>query len=123
MYYAVKKQRQTFENTRELMLKPGAEGENGRSWKKIIKGVLTDACRDDVWLFKQTPFGGLGFLCFFLLIIKIIIHSDRFEIQEVRNKLLSGETESTIMPQSNTQRIMGWMDEIRRQIGVVYKED
>ena len=47
----------------------------------------------------------------------------RYEIQAVRNSLLSGETENSTMPWKTTEKIFRWMDEIRRQIGVVYKED
>ncbi|KXJ25665.1 trans-1,2-dihydrobenzene-1,2-diol dehydrogenase [Exaiptasia diaphana] len=47
----------------------------------------------------------------------------RYEIQAVRKSILSGKTQSEVMPHSTTERIMGWMDEIRRQIGVTYKED
>ena len=47
----------------------------------------------------------------------------RYEIQAVRNSLLSGETENSTMPWKTTEKIFRWMDEIRRQIGVIYKED
>ena len=47
----------------------------------------------------------------------------RYEIEAVRRSLLAGEMENSTMPQSTTERIFRWMDEIRRQIGVVYKED
>lgn len=47
----------------------------------------------------------------------------RYEIQAVRKSLLSGELENSTMPWKTTEKIFRWMDEIRRQIGVVYKED
>ena len=47
----------------------------------------------------------------------------RYEIQAVRNSLLSGELENSTMPWKTTEKVFRWMDEIRRQIGVVYKED
>lgn len=47
----------------------------------------------------------------------------RYEIQAVRNSLLSGEKENLTMPWKTTEKIFGWMDEIRRQIGVVYNAD
>ncbi|KAL9957939.1 hypothetical protein ACROYT_G034897 [Oculina patagonica] len=47
----------------------------------------------------------------------------RYEIQAVRQSLLSGELENSTMPWKTTEKMFCWMDEIRRQIGVVYKED
>lgn len=47
----------------------------------------------------------------------------RYEIEAVRKSLLSSETQNSTMPWSTTERIFRWMDEIRRQLGVVYKED
>ncbi|KAJ7373097.1 hypothetical protein OS493_014245 [Desmophyllum pertusum] len=47
----------------------------------------------------------------------------RYEIQAVRKSLLLGEMENSTMPRKTTEKIFRWMDEIRRQIGVVYKED
>lgn len=47
----------------------------------------------------------------------------RYEIEAVRKSLLSSETQNYTMPWSTTERIFRWMDEIRRQLGVVYKED
>ena len=49
--------------------------------------------------------------------------TSRYEIEAVRKSLLSSETQNSTMPWSTTERIFGWMDEIRRQLGVVYKED
>jgi len=53
----------------------------------------------------------------------MVSHILRYEIQAVRESLLSGEMENSTMPWKTTEKICGWMDEIRRQIGVVYKED
>lgn len=47
----------------------------------------------------------------------------RYEIEAVRKSLLSSQTQNYTMPWSTTERIVGWMDEIRQQIGIVYKED
>ena len=47
----------------------------------------------------------------------------RYEIEGVRNSLLKGERENPIIPWKTTERIFHWMDEIRRQIGVVYNAD
>jgi len=47
----------------------------------------------------------------------------RYEIQAVRESLLSGEIENSTMLWKTTEKIFGWMDEIRRQIGVIYEED
>ena len=52
-----------------------------------------------------------------------ILFISRYEIQGVRESLLLGHTENPIMPHKTTERIFKWMDEIRQQIGVVYKED
>ena len=49
--------------------------------------------------------------------------TSRYEIEAVRKSLLSSETQNSTMPWSTTERIFRWMDEIRQQLGVVYKED
>ncbi|XP_078379106.1 trans-1,2-dihydrobenzene-1,2-diol dehydrogenase-like [Oculina patagonica] len=48
----------------------------------------------------------------------------RYEIQAVRQSLLSGELENSAMPWKTTEKIFRWMDEIRHWlIGVVFKGD
>ncbi|GFS48749.1 trans-1,2-dihydrobenzene-1,2-diol dehydrogenase [Trichonephila inaurata madagascariensis] len=47
----------------------------------------------------------------------------RFEAMEVRECLKKGALESTIMPLKDSETMTGIMDEIRRQIGVVYNAD
>lgn len=47
----------------------------------------------------------------------------RYEIQAVRKSLLAGEIENSTMPRKVTEKVFSWMDKIRQQLGVVYKED
>lgn len=51
------------------------------------------------------------------------IHLSRYEIDAARKSILSGEMENAIMPHSTTIRIMEYMDEIRRQLGVRFDQD
>lgn len=44
----------------------------------------------------------------------------RFEIEAVHRSLLAGETESNVMPLTETLQIMSTLDAIRAQIGLVY---
>lgn len=46
-----------------------------------------------------------------------------FEAEEAMNALREGKLESSIMPLDETQAIMGTLDEIRKQWGLVYKAD
>ena len=46
-----------------------------------------------------------------------------YEVDEVRKCILSGKKESSRMPLSESERIMDLMDEVRRQVGVVYPQD
>jgi len=46
-----------------------------------------------------------------------------YEISAVRDCLLKGEKECSLMTHEHSHIIMEVMDEVRRQIGVVYKED
>lgn len=50
-------------------------------------------------------------------------HGYNFETQEVTDCLLNGQTESSIMPLSTSQRLQQIMMEVRRQIGLKYPED
>ncbi|GIZ04671.1 trans-1,2-dihydrobenzene-1,2-diol dehydrogenase [Caerostris extrusa] len=47
----------------------------------------------------------------------------RYEATEVRNCLKNGSTESSVMPLKDSELLAEMMDEIRRQLGVVYPED
>lgn len=47
-------------------------------------------------------------------------HGFRYEAAEVARALAQGRTETWSMPWDATRRVMGVMDEVRRQVGVVY---
>ncbi|EDO34340.1 predicted protein [Nematostella vectensis] len=47
----------------------------------------------------------------------------RYEIEGVRECLLAHQAQSLVIPHSTTERILGYMDEIRKQIGVVFPKD
>jgi hypothetical protein len=44
----------------------------------------------------------------------------RFEIEEVRDCVVAGRVESSRRPHADTLGVLGWMDDIRRSIGVAY---
>ena len=44
----------------------------------------------------------------------------RHEAVEAARCVAAGETESPLMPHAETLRVMEAMDEVRRQVGVVY---
>ena len=48
------------------------------------------------------------------------LHALHFEAVEVARCISDGRRESPLMPHAETLRVMGLMDEIRRQLGVVY---
>ena len=47
-------------------------------------------------------------------------HGFRFEAAEVARALAAGRLETWSMPWAATRRVMAAMDEVRRQVGVVY---
>ncbi len=47
-------------------------------------------------------------------------HGFRFEAAEFARALAEGSTETWSMPWAATRRVLGVMDEVRRQVGVVY---
>ena len=47
----------------------------------------------------------------------------RYEIDATRKSILSGAIENDLMPHSTTIRIMQYMDEIRKQLGVEFDQD
>ena len=47
----------------------------------------------------------------------------RYEAEDVRKCLLAGKKESDIYPLAKTELIATLMDEVRRQVGVVYAQD
>ena len=49
--------------------------------------------------------------------------SKRYEIDAVHKSIKAKEFENKLMPHSTTIRIMEYMDEIRRQIGVGFEQD
>ena len=50
----------------------------------------------------------------------VATHGFRFEAAEVARALAEGRLETWSMPWAATRRVMGAMDEVRRQVGVVY---
>ena len=48
------------------------------------------------------------------------VHGFSYEAAEVAWCLAEGRLESALVPQAATLRVMGAMDEVRRQLGVVY---
>src|SRR5699024_2826234 len=50
----------------------------------------------------------------------VTTHGFRFEAAEVARALDAGRLETWSMPWAATRRVMGAMDEVRRQVGVVY---
>ena len=50
----------------------------------------------------------------------VVDHGFRYEAAEVARALAEGRQETTSMPWGATRRVMGVMDEVRRQVGVVY---
>ncbi len=51
---------------------------------------------------------------------EVTTHGFRFEAAEVARALAEGRLETSPMPWAATRRVMGAMDEVRRQVGVVY---
>lgn len=47
----------------------------------------------------------------------------RFEVREVHRCLDRGATESARMPLDLSLTVMGWMDDLRHQIGVAYPHE
>jgi predicted dehydrogenase len=50
----------------------------------------------------------------------VVDHGFRYEAAEVARALAEGRTETWSMPWEATRRVMGVLDEVRRQVGVVY---
>ena len=50
----------------------------------------------------------------------VTTHGFRFEAAEVARALDAGRLETWSMPWAATRRVMAAMDEVRRQVGVVY---
>ena len=50
----------------------------------------------------------------------VTTHGFRFEAAEVARALAAGRLETWSMPWAATRRVMAAMDEVRRQVGVVY---
>lgn len=47
----------------------------------------------------------------------------RFEVEEVNRCVAAGKAESDIMPLSDTLAVIGVLDEVRRQIGLIYPQE
>ena len=54
------------------------------------------------------------------LVPEVSTHGFRFEAAEFARALAEGRTETWSMPWAATRRVLGVMDEVRRQVGVVY---
>jgi len=50
----------------------------------------------------------------------VTTHGFRFEAAEVARALADGRLETSSMPWAATRRVLAAMDEVRRQVGVVY---
>jgi hypothetical protein len=49
-----------------------------------------------------------------------LVNGFEYEIEEAQRCIRAGQIESTSMPHAETLATLGWMDEIRRQVGVSY---